>query len=30
MGSHTLTVFYKGDGYTDKGESKTLKINVKA
>ena len=30
VGSHTLTVSYKGDGYTDKGESKTLKITVKA
>ena len=30
VGSHKLTVYYKGDGYTDKGKSKALKINIKA
>ncbi len=30
MGTHTLVVTYKGDGYTDKGKSKALKVTVKA
>ena len=30
VGSHTLTVLYKGDSYTDKGVSKELKVTVKA
>jgi Big-like domain-containing protein len=30
VGSHTLTVSYKGDDYTDKGVSKELKVTVKA
>ena len=30
MGSHKLTVQYKGDGYTNKGKSKVLKVTVKA
>jgi hypothetical protein len=30
VGSHKLVVTYKGDGYTDKGKSKTLKVTVKA
>ena len=30
VGSHSLTVFYKGDSYTDKGKSKALKVTVKA
>ena len=30
VGSHTLTVLYKGDDYTDKGVSKALKVTVKA
>ena len=30
VGSHVLTVSYKGDDYTDKGVSKELKVNVKA
>ena len=28
VGSHTLTVLYKGDGFTDKGTSKALAVNV--
>ena len=28
VGSHTLTVSYKGDGYTAKGVSKALKVTV--
>ena len=28
VGSHSLTVSYKGDGFTDKGVSKKLKLNV--
>jgi len=28
VGSHTLTVLYKGDGYTDKGVSKALKVTI--
>ena len=28
VGSHKLTVSYKGDSFTDKGESKVLKLNV--
>jgi hypothetical protein len=30
VGSHSLTVLYKGDDYTDKGVSKKLKLSVKA
>ena len=30
VGNHKLTVYYKGDGYTDKGKSKALKVIVKA
>jgi hypothetical protein len=30
VGSHSLTVSYKGDDYTDKGASKPLKVTVKA
>ena len=30
VGSHKLTVSFKGDGYTNKGVSKTLKVTVKA
>ena len=30
VGSHTLTVSYKGDDYTDKGVSKEMKVTVKA
>ena len=30
VGSHKLTVQYKGDGYTDKGKSKALKVTVTA
>ena len=28
VGSHSLTVSYKGDGYTDKGVSKPITVNV--
>ena len=28
VGSHSLTVSYKGDGYTDKASSKKLKLTV--
>ncbi len=30
VGSHKLTVSYKGDDFTDKGKSKALKVTVKA
>jgi hypothetical protein len=30
VGSHSLTVSYKGDGFTDKGVSKAKKLSVKA
>jgi Bacterial Ig-like domain (group 3) len=30
VGSHTLTVLYKGDDFTDKGTSKALKVTIKA
>ena len=30
VGSHKLVVYYKGDGYTDKGKSKKLKVTIKA
>ena len=30
VGSHKLTVQYKGDSYTNKGKSKVLKVTVKA
>jgi hypothetical protein len=30
VGSHKLVVTYKGDDFTDKGKSKTLKVTVKA
>ena len=28
VGSHSLTVSYKGDGFTDKGVSKTITVTV--
>ena len=30
VGAHKLVVYYKGDGYTDKGKSKKLKVVIKA
>jgi hypothetical protein len=30
VGSHTLTVSYKGDGFTDKGVSKAFKVKITA
>jgi hypothetical protein len=30
VGSHKLTVLYKGDGYTDKSKSKAIKVTIKA
>jgi len=30
VGKHSLTVLYKGDGFTDKGTSKALKVTIKA
>ena len=29
-GNHKLVVDYKGDGYTEKGKSKEVKVTVKA